>query len=68
MRLSKPYGQDRLEAACKRALAINSLSYTSVESILKHGLDKKPLPKKEPKAPAIEHTNVRGPEYYQRLN
>jgi len=68
LRLAKPYGQDRLEAACKRALAINSYSYKSVESILKHGLDQKPLPQKQPEPPAIEHTNVRGPEYYQTIN
>ena len=68
LRLQKPYGPDRLEAACKRALAINSLSYKSVESILKHGLDQKPLPQKQPEKPAIEHTNVRGPQYYQGLN
>ncbi len=68
LRLSKPYGQDRLEAACKRALHINSLSYKSLESILKNGLDQKPLPQKQPDAPAIEHTNVRGPQYYQGIN
>jgi len=39
MRLGKRYGQDRLEAACKRALAINALSYKSIESILNKGLD-----------------------------
>lgn len=68
MRLSKPYGQERLEAACKRALAIKSFGYKSVESILKHGLDQKPLPKEQPELPAIEHKNVRGPEYYQHIN
>ena len=67
MRLGKQYGQDRLEAACKRALAINSLSYKSVESILKHGLEKQPLSKPQSESPAIEHQNVRGPEYYQEI-
>ena len=68
LRLSKPYGDDRLEAACKRALYIQSLSYKSVESILKHGLDHKPLPEKQPELPAIEHHNLRGPGYYQGPN
>ena len=68
LRLQKPYSADRLEAACKRALAINSLSYKSIESILKHGLDKKPLPQKQPELPAIEHDHVRGPEYFHELN
>ena len=39
MRLGERYGDDRLEAACHRALAIKALSYRSVESILAHGLD-----------------------------
>ncbi len=68
LRLSKPYGQDRLEAACTRALHIQSLSYKSVESILKHGLDHKPLPQKRPELPAIEHHNLRGPGYYEHTN
>ena len=42
--LGKSYGDARLEAACRRALYINSLSYRSVASILKSGLDHKPLP------------------------
>ncbi len=64
MRLGKLYGQDRLEAACARALAIKATSFKSVESILKKGLDKQPLPEVEPEPPAIEHDNIRGPEYY----
>ena len=39
IRLGKSYGTARLEAACKRALAINGISYKSVQSILKNGLD-----------------------------
>ncbi len=68
LRLQKPYGQDRLEAACERALAIKSLSYKSIESILKNGLDQQDLPPEQPELPAIEHDNVRGSEYYQSLN
>lgn len=65
MRLEKRYGAQRLEAACRRALAINSIGYKSVESILKNNLDQQPLPKTQPTRPAIEHPNLRGPEYYQ---
>lgn len=64
MRLGKLYGQDRLEAACARALAVKATSFKSVESILKKGLDKQPLPEAEPEQPAIEHDNIRGSEYY----
>ena len=42
LRLEKTYGQDRLEAACQRALLLGTLRYKSIESILKHGLDKQP--------------------------
>ena len=64
MRLGKQYGQERLEAACARALAIGSLSFKSVQAILKNGLDKRPLPTAHPKTPAIQHENIRGPNYY----
>jgi transposase len=64
MRLGKRYTPERLEAACRRALAINSPSYKSVESILKNGLDQQPLPKTQAALPAIKHPNVRGPEYF----
>ena len=64
MRLGKTYGEVRLEAASRRALAIGSCSYKSVESILKNNLDKKPLPATSIESPAIEHDNLRGPDYY----
>jgi transposase len=40
LRLSKRYGQERLEAACARAMAAGARSYRHVDSILKHGLDR----------------------------
>jgi transposase len=65
MRLSKRYGPDRLEAACNRALVIRSRSYKSVESILKHGLDREELPgKSTPVLIPGDHENVRGRKYY----
>ena len=64
LRLGKAYGDDRLEAACQRALTLGSHSYKSIESILKHGLDKKPLAEQtEPVLPE-DHDNIRGPSYY----
>ena len=65
-RLGETYGVDRLEAACRRALAIQSPSYRSVKSILKNDLDKKPLATQSSAPPPIEHENVRGADYYQR--
>jgi len=64
LRLGKSYGEARLEAACRRALHIGAASYKSIESILKHKLDQKPLPEPAQPALAIDHDNVRGPKYY----
>jgi len=64
LRLAKGYGNDRLEAACRRAVVIGGTSYRSVESILKHNLDQKPLPDQSSKSPPIEHINIRGARYY----
>jgi transposase len=66
MRLGRRYGDERTEAAAARALAIRALSYRSVESILKGGLDGLPLPGSEPVTTTIgDHANVRGPGYYE---
>ncbi len=64
LRLAKGYGNDRLEAACRRAVAIGGTSYRSVESILKHNLDQKPLPDQSTADQPIEHINIRGARYY----
>ena len=64
VRLGGRYGADRLEAACTRALSVRAYSYRSVESILKNGLDQKPLPAEPPKRAHPDHDNVRGPDYY----
>jgi len=65
MRLGKQYGDDRLEAACRRALSARAFSYRSVESILKTGLDRQPLPEQPRVRPHPMHENVRGPNYYR---
>lgn len=39
LRLEKPYGRQRLEAACARAVSFGSLRYRSVKAILAKGLD-----------------------------
>lgn len=65
LRLGKSYGDKRLEAACERALHINALSYKSIESILKTGLDQKQLPETASKKDPVQHQNIRGASYYQ---
>jgi transposase len=64
LRLGKAYGDDRLEAACRRALTLGSHSYKSIESILKHHLDDKPLAEQQELVLPEDHDNIRGPSYY----
>jgi len=65
LRLSKVYGEARLEAACARAVAVRASSYKHVASILKHGLDRLPPLEPTPAAQVTleEHENVRGEKY-----
>jgi transposase len=65
MRLGKSFGEERLEAACHRALKLGSCSYKSINSILRQGLDRRPLPEPQALDLAIEHDNIRGADYYQ---
>lgn len=62
--LSRKYGNDRVEAASKRALAIGGISYKSMKSILANGLDSKPLPERAPAKEPVQHPNIRGNSYY----
>jgi transposase len=64
IRLVKSYGRERVEAACLRALEIGARTYRSVKSILDNNLDRQAAAKSSPDAPAIPHTNIRGPRYY----
>jgi hypothetical protein len=54
---------ERVEAACQRALAIGTRSFSSVKSILDTKLDRK-RPEKAAEGPAIVHDNIRGPTFY----
>ncbi len=67
--LAKTYTRERLENACARAVHINSPTRTSVESILKNGLDKLHAPHKksnlkQAELPLNDHENIRGDKYY----
>ena len=64
MSLAKRYGNDRLGAACARALASGVVSYTSVKSILAENLDRVPLSTASPAPVPPEHENLRGAGYY----
>ena len=62
--LAPRYGLPRLDAACERALTINAITYSSVSSILKSGLDRE-RPQADQAAPTPAHANIRGSSYYQ---
>jgi transposase len=64
LRLSKHYGKERLDAACRRALEINALSYKSIKSILENGLDRQRVRPRRSVQPPL-HGNIRGNGYYQ---
>jgi transposase len=64
LRLGQKYGGERLEAACQRALKIESASYRSVRSILEGGLDQQVDATVEPAPYPRVHENVRGASYY----
>jgi transposase len=64
LRLGKGYGDERLEAACRRAARIGSYSYRSIDSILRQGLDRKALPEQQELELSIAHENIRGADYY----
>lgn len=65
---AKKYGRERLNQACGRALLIGSPTRSSVESILKQGLDRVAL--ETPRHAVQEelcldhHENIRGEDYY----
>jgi transposase len=62
---ARRYSKVRLEAACERALYIQSPSYRSVTSILKQGLDRQALSEQEDRQAELPlHANVRGAGYY----
>lgn len=65
---AKKYGRERLNKACSRALLINSPTRSSVESILKRGLDQlllEPAQNEGQEELSLDHhENVRGEEYY----
>lgn len=62
--LSRHYGEDRLEAACRRAQAIGTDSLRSIESILKSGLETHELAVTEDDDVPLDHDNIRGSAYY----
>lgn len=68
LRLGGRYGEERLEAACNRALHFGVNQYKGLESMLKNGCDKLPLVEPDQTQPAspLHHENIRGSHYYHQ--
>ncbi|GFP19700.1 hypothetical protein HKBW3S03_01205 [Candidatus Hakubella thermalkaliphila] len=63
LNLSKKYGEERLDRACRRALEFGTYSLKAIKNILEKGLD---LVQEEPlfSEPLPLHENIRGSSYY----
>lgn len=61
--LAKSYDAERLDAACRRGIAIKARSVSSIRSILKTGLDQAFLEPETDELP-LQHPNIRGQNYY----
>jgi transposase len=59
--LVRRHGAERVDAACARALALGTRSYSSVAGLLKTMPDRPPAAEAAPTRP---HENIRGPGYY----
>lgn len=64
LRLARPFGVARLEAAAARAIEIGALTYGSVRSILDHKLDRQAAYQRPADGTPILHPNIRGARYY----
>jgi transposase len=59
LRLAKDYSAEQLEAACRRALELKTLSYRSIRDLIGNT----PCQKATPRVPVI-HDNLRGADYF----
>jgi hypothetical protein len=64
LQLGKKYGNDRLEAACKRANQGSRITYKIIRNVLENNLDKVQAQQNMLQLFIPEHTNIRGPEAY----
>ncbi len=64
LRLSRHVGEERMEAAARRALHFSTVSYKSIRAILESGADRQPLEGPREQGRPAEHANVRGGSYY----
>ncbi|HYV91136.1 MAG TPA: IS21 family transposase [Chitinophagales bacterium] len=65
LRLGKQYTNERLEAACQRALASPVINYRTIANILKNNMDKQATLFDTADAAIPEHDQLRGPSAYK---
>jgi transposase len=65
IRLASKYSPARMENAAERAVLTGAVSYKSVKSILRNGLDSQRSAMPPPGRLSPDHENLRGPEYFQ---
>lgn len=66
IRLAAKYSPERVEHAAERALVTGAVSYQSIKSILRNGLDSQPsVINAPPPRLSPDHENLRGPQYFQ---
>ena len=67
LRLGKSHGDERLEAACRRAEQLHSFNYRTIKNILAAGVERLPVESDNAIQPLLPaHDNVRGPAYYHK--
>ncbi len=65
LNLSKEYGKERLNNACRRAIALDAVYYRTISNMLRNGLENMDADTgKERQLELYHHENIRGPEYY----
>jgi len=64
VRLGEVYPHQRVEAAARRAIALNVCTYKSLKAILENHLDGQEPETASAPPPPVDHPNLRGPGYY----
>ena len=64
LRLANGHEPDRFDDACRYALELGTKTYRGLDNILRTGADLADA-EREPETVPIDHSNIRGPEYYR---
>jgi transposase len=65
---SSKVGNERLDAACKRAIHFNSMRCKTIVNILLNNQDRLLLPEETEEKLIPKHRNIRGSEFYKTVN